>query len=110
MLTETKINRNVKKKKLNGRDNCILLCHHRVATESTPGKKNFLRGVGLPNFFCSCFLSHNCLRVYLQNLLIAFPSVYFFFEPFFVCDFFISKLFLFRSASSSAKRILPEIR
>ena len=38
MLTETKINRNVKKKKkLNGRDNCILLCHHRVATESTPG-------------------------------------------------------------------------
>lgn len=73
-------------------------------------KKNFLRGVGLPNFFCSCFLSHNCLRVYLQNLLIAFPSVYFFFEPFFVCDFFISKLFLFRSASSSAKRILPEIR
>ena len=39
MLTETKINRNVKKKKLNGRDNCILLCHHRVATESTPGKK-----------------------------------------------------------------------
>ena len=44
MLTETKINRNVKKKKLNGRDNCILLCHHRVVTESTPKKKkNFLR-------------------------------------------------------------------
>ena len=39
MLTETKINRNVKKKKLNGRDNCILLCHHRVVTESTPKKK-----------------------------------------------------------------------
>ena len=39
MLTETKINRNVKKKKLNGRDNCILLCHHRVVTESTPEKK-----------------------------------------------------------------------
>ena len=46
MLTETKINRNVKKKKkLNGRDNCILLCHHRVATESTPKKKkNFRSG------------------------------------------------------------------
>lgn len=51
MLTETKINRNVKKKKLNGRDNCILLCHHRVATESTPKKKKtsapeVLQGVG----------------------------------------------------------------
>ena len=46
MLTETKINRNVKKKKLNGRDNCILLCHHRVVTESTPEKKkkNFRSG------------------------------------------------------------------
>ena len=44
MLTETKINRNVKKKKLNGRDNCILLCHHRVATESTPGKNFHQRG------------------------------------------------------------------
>ena len=53
MLTETKINRNVKKKKLNGRDNCILLCHHRVATESTPEKKkkNFLQGVG-----SACFI------------------------------------------------------
>ena len=53
MLTETKINRNVKKKKLNGRDNCILLCHHRVVTESTPEKKKkktsapeVLQGVG----------------------------------------------------------------
>ena len=51
MLTETKINRNVKKKKkLNGRDNCILLCHHRVATESTPGKTS-TKGVG-----SACFI------------------------------------------------------
>ena len=39
MLTETKINRNVKKKKLKGSDNSIILCHHRVLTESTPKKK-----------------------------------------------------------------------
>ena len=40
MLTETKINRNVKKKKLNGRDNCILLCPHRKSSKGSdvPGQ------------------------------------------------------------------------